>query len=549
MTHGMVCAPQPEAVEAGALALKRGGNAVDAAIACALVQTVVDPQMCGIAGFGSLHLYLPGPGVHGKGVHGKGVHSCIDFHGRAPAAARPDMWAELVESEAEDGFGFRLRGRVNDLGYQAVTTPGSLGAFHQALSRHGTLAWREVLEPAIALAEEGFMIRPHVHDFWTRKEAFGLADHIERLRLTPAGRRIYFDADGELRALGSLLKNPEMARTLRRIADGGIEVFYEGEIAEVMAADMARHGGLLTLADIRDTRPEDTEPLWGEYRGHRIASNPPPGGGVMVIEMLQMLEPFDLAALGHNSPDYIRIVSEAMKRATLDKDNHVGDPRFVEVPLERLLSRDYAAEQAAAIRRGEIAHVARLGAHPEPKDTTQVSVADEHGNLVSMTHSLGMPSGAITEGLGFMYNGCMSVFDPRPGRTGSIAAGKARFTAMAPTIVFEGASGGEAPRLVLGAPGGTFITMGILQAILNVIDFGMTAGEAVAAPRFCTTSDVIDVVNRIPRFVTDELEERGYQVRRSYRGFHFAGVHAIGIKDGKWQGGADPGRDGMALEV
>ena len=544
MTHGMVCAPQPEAVEAGALALKRGGNAVDAAIACALVQTVVDPQMCGIAGFGSLQLYLPGAGVHG----------CIDFHGRAPAAARPEMWADLVEWEAEDGFGFKLRGRVNDLGYQAVTTPGSLGAFHQALTRHGTLDWKQVLEPAIALAEEGFMIRPHVHDYWTRAEKFGLADPIERLRLTPSGRRIYFDQAGELRALGSILKNPDMARMLRRIADG-IEVFYQGEIAEQMAADMARNGGLLTVEDIRNTRPEDTEPLWGEYRGYRIASNPPPGGGVMVIEMLQMLEHFDLKALGHNSPDYIRIVSEVMKRATVDKDRHVGDPRFVEVPLERLLSRDHAAGQAAAIRRGEIARVPRLGADSESpaiespaiesKNTTQVSAVDEHGNLVSMTHSLGMPSGAITEGLGFMYNGCMSVFDPRPGRTGSIAPGKARFTAMAPTIVFEGAT----PCLVLGAPGGTFITMGILQTILNVIDFGMTAGEAVAAPRFCTTSEVIDVVNRIPRFVTDELEARGYQVRRSYRGYHFAGVHAIGIVDGKWQGGADPGHDGMALEV
>jgi len=540
MTHGMVCGPQPEAVEAGALALKRGGNAVDAAIACALVQTVVDPQMCGIAGFGSLQLYLPGQGVHG----------CIDFHGRAPAAATPGMWADLVESEAEDGFGFKLRGSVNDLGYQAITTPGSLRAFHDALRRYGTLDWRAVLEPAIACAEHGFMIRPHVHDYWTRKEVFGLANHIERLRLTPAGRRIYFDDAGELRALGTVLKNPDMARTLGRIAEDGVETFYEGEIAEEMAADIARNGGLLTREDIRKTRPEDTEPLWGEYRGHRIASNPPPGGGVMVIEMLQMLEHFDLKALGHNSPDYIRVVSEVMKRATVDKDRFVGDPRFVAVPLERLLSRGYAAEQAAAIRRGEIARVPRLGAgaespHAESKDTTHVSVADEHGNLVSMTHSLGMPSGAITEGLGFMYNGCMAVFDPRPGKTGSIAPGKARFTAMAPTIVFEGAR----PRLVLGAPGATFITMGILQTILNVIDFGMTAGEAVAAPRFCTTSDVIDVVNRIPRYVTDALEVRGYRVRRSYRGYHFAGVHAIGIVDGKWQGGADPGRDGMALEV
>jgi len=172
-------------------------------------------------------------------------------------------------------------------------------------------------------------------------------------------------------------------------------------------------------------------------------------------------------------------------------------------------------------------------------------VVDADGNAVSMTHSLGMPSGVITDGLGFMYNGCMAVFDPRPGRTGSIAPGKARFTSMAPTIVFSG----ETPRLVLGAPGGTFIAMGILQTILNAIDFAMTPAEAVAAPRFCATSDVIDVTNRIPRFVQAKIEARGYRVRRSHRSYYFAGVHAIGIVDGKWQGGADPGRDGMALEV
>ena len=170
-----------------------------------------------------------------------------------------------------------------------------------------------------------------------------------------------------------------------------------------------------------------------------------------------------------------------MKRATIDKDRHVGDPRFVEVPLERLLDKAYAREQAAAIEAGEIARVPRYGdGGRESQNTTHISVVDEYGNAVSLTHSLGMPSGVITEGLGFMYNGCMSVFDPRPGRVGSIAPGKARFSAMAPTMVFEG----DDLRLIVGAPGGTFITMGLLQVILNVIDFGMSAAEAVAAPRF-----------------------------------------------------------------
>ena len=289
MTHGMVCAPQPEAVEAGVLALKAGGNAVDAAIACALVQTVVDPQMSGIAGFGCLQLYLPK----------RGVHHFIDFHGRAPAAATPDMWQDRIRSETEDGFGFVLDGNVNDVGYQASTTPGSLKAFHEALSRYGTLAWTDVLRPAIGYAENGYQIRPHMYDFWTRKEDSGLTDHIERLRFSPSGRRIYFHEDGSLRRAGEILRNPEMARTLERIAAEGPEVFYEGDIAETIAADMARGGGLLTLGDLKDFRTEDQEPLWGDYRGHRISTNQPPGGGIMVLEMLNILEAFDLAGLGH----------------------------------------------------------------------------------------------------------------------------------------------------------------------------------------------------------------------------------------------------------
>ena len=173
MTHGMVCAPQPEAVEAGALALRNGGNAVDAAIVCALVQTAVDPQMCGIAGFGSLHLYLPG----------QGVHRCLDFHGRAPAKARPEMWADLIESEAEDGFGFKLSGQVNDLGYQAVTTPGSLKAYHEVLSRYGTLDWKGALAPAIeaALSRRGGALNVVVFLCGTKGDHQGLEAQAARL--------------------------------------------------------------------------------------------------------------------------------------------------------------------------------------------------------------------------------------------------------------------------------------------------------------------------------------------------------------------------------
>ncbi len=532
---GIVVTPQPEASETGVEILRRGGNAVDAAIAVALVQGVVDPQMCGIAGFGSMHLYLPG----------RGVHSLIDFHGKAPAAARPEMWEDLIEGETRDGFGFVVKDQVNDFGYQSITVPGSLKAYWEAQSEFGRMDWADVVQPAIEACEAGVVVRPHVHFYWTFDEP-GRAPTRERLRFSRSGRAVYFHADGRLKEPGDVLRNPEMARSLRRIAREGAEIFYSGAMAEEIAADMTANGALLSAQDLRDYRTTRTEPLWGAFHDYRIASNQPPGGGVMLIEMLQILEHFDLKALGHNSADYIRVVSEAMKLATADKDAFVGDPDFVEVPLDRLTSKAYAAALAARIEAGEVAHVERLEkAVAESKNTTHISIVDGEGNAVSMTHSLGMPSGVITPGLGFMYNGCMGVFDPRPGRAGSIAPGKARFSSICPTIAFKG----DDPCLVIGAPGGTQIAMGVLQATLNALAFGMPILDAIVAPRFSATSDIIDVCNRVPRTVTRAVEARGYRVCRSHLSYTFAGVHGLKRGPDGWAGGADPRNDGMPLEV
>jgi gamma-glutamyltranspeptidase/glutathione hydrolase len=535
--RSFVSTPQPEASETGAEILAKGGNAVDAAIATALVQGVVDPQMCGIAGFGSMQIYDPS----------KDVHEIIDFHGKTPAAARPDMWEHLIEGETRDGFGFILKGRVNDAGYQSITVPGSLKAYFEAQSEYGTMDWSDVVRPAIEHAERGVVIRPHMHFFWTANDGMGRVLTAERLALTSAGKRIHFHPDGMLKKPGERLHNPEMAETLRRIARNGADVFYTGEIAERIDADMRANGGLLSKADLAAYRTTRTRPLWGRYRDFDIASNHPPGGGVMLIQMLQILQNFDLEALGHNSADYIRIVSEAMKHATRDKDECVGDPAFFDVPLDRLTDPDYAAAQAEAIKSGEIATVERLvGAQEEPKNTTHIAIADSAGALVSMTHSLGMPSGVITEGLGFMYNGCMGVFDPRPGRAGSIAPGKARFSSICPTIVFQSGT----PKLVIGAPGGTQIAMGVLQATLNVLAFEMPIVEAIVAPRFSATSNAIDISNRIPRSAIAPLEALGYQIIRSHLSYGFAAVHGLERHEtGLWSGAADPGHDGVALGV
>ncbi|KXF74849.1 gamma-glutamyltransferase [Paramesorhizobium deserti] len=535
MKNATIVAPQPEAVEAGAAVLERGGNAVDAALACAFVQGVVDPQMAGIGGFGSMHVYMPS----------KGVHDILEFYARAPLAATPDMWADKVQGQSRDGFGYILDGNISDIGYLAVCTPGSLKGYETALRDYGSFDWADVIAPGIDYARNGFMVRNHMHWYWSKDQSSdGFANTCEKLRFSRTGRRVYFHEDGRLREVGDILRNPDMADTLERIArSGGSDIFYFGEIAGQIAEDFAAHGGLITREDLARYELSKTAPIWGEYRGHRIATSPPPGSGFPMLELLHIMENFDVRAMRHGSTEHVRILFEAMKRMTIDKDAHMGDPAYVPVPYERLISKSHAAAHAEAIKAGERAVVRRMDR--SQRETTHVSVIDRYGNAVAMTHTLGSPSGAITEGLGFMYNGTMSRFDPYPGKPGSIAPGKRRPSSAAPTIVFRG----DEPYVVVGAPGGSYIAPTVAQCLMNIIDFDMSVLEAVVAPRVVGVSSKIDICNRIRRSVEKELREEGYDVARSPQTYAFAALHAIRIEDGVSEGAADPQRDGLSLSV
>ena len=534
--YGIISAPQPEAVEVGLEIFEKGGNVVDVAIATALIQTVVDPQMCGIAGFGSLQMYL----------NDKRGHQAIDFYGRAPLSVKEDMWLDLIKKECDDGFGFVLEGRVNEFGYQCMTTPMTLKAFDFALKKYGNFTLSQLLDPAIKYCNEGFSIRPKVHAFWMQPAQAGRMARVSVVNHFPEAKKIYLDKDGNLLKVGDLLKNPDMGKTYKKIAEEGIEVFYEGSIANKICQDMKKNGGLITKDDLQSCEIEENSPLEGIYKGFDIFTNRPPGGGIMLIQMLNILENFDLASLGHNSAKYISVVSEAMKYATIDKDKKVGDPKFIDVPVEELISKKYAKKLSDLIKSGEKANVARFDSSSiESKDTTHVSVVDTKGNAVSLTHSLGSSSGVITEGLGFMYNNCMMVFDPRPGNVGSLAPGKTRFTSMCPTII----KNADKLKLIVGAPGGTTITMGVLQTILNVLDFGMSASDAVSAPRFITTSNTIELTNRILRKTEKSLQNLGYPTVRYAVSYATPLVHAIRVSNGDLDAGADPAGDGLALGI
>ncbi len=536
--RAMVVAAQPEAAEAGLGALQAGGSALDAVVAAALVQGVVDPLMSGLGGYGVLHLHDPA----------SGTTLLLDGQGGCPAACTANMWADRILGETRDGFGFILRDFVNECGHKAVTVPGILRVLADAHASYGRLGWASLFDPAITLADAGWLVRPHTYTVFTQDERqYGRMNYGEKLAVTEDGRRIYLEADGGYKRVGRSIRNPDLAATLGGVAQEGADSFYHGALAARIVADMERHGGLLSAADLAGFAPERQEPVRVGYRGYEVATNPPPGGGVMVAEMLRILERFDLVGLGHNSAEYIRIVAEAMKLATRDKDAHLSDPRFNPPPLDRLLSADYAEQCAAAIRRGEKASVPRMTAapHGDARETTHVSCVDGDGLVVSLTHSLGIPSGVIVPGTGFILNGCMSVFDPRPGRAGSIAPGKRRFASMCPTMVYQDGR----PVLTLGAPGGTWITLAVLQVLLNVLDWGMGMQEAISAPRFVATSEIIDISNRIPRRVQAQVEAMGYTVKRSPLSYAFAGVHGISLWDGVLEGGADPQRDGMVASL
>ncbi|WP_458095662.1 gamma-glutamyltransferase [Roseomonas sp. WA12] len=532
--RAMIVAPQPEAVEAGEAILRAGGNALDAVLACALAQGVVDPMMSGIGGLGVLQLLDPR----------SGTHVILDGLSAAPRACTDDMWADRYVGECPDGFGYIVRDHLNEIGHRAVTTPGILRVFGMAHARFGRADWADLFQPAIGLAEEGWLVRPHVATmFHLDEKAYGRLSYAAKLGLTEDGRRIYMGEDGAPKRLGNTVRNPDLAATLRLVAQEGAETLYTGELARRVVADMQAHDGLLSAEDLAGFMPAWREPLRVDYRGYGIAVPPPPAGGVVVAEILRIIERFDLPALGHNAPEYIRVLAEAMKTAMRDKDRHIGDPDFIPPPLARLLSDAYADECAASIRAGEKVPLPRIGA--DAKHTTTVSCVDADGMVVTLTHTLGLPSGVIPPGTGFMLNGGMNNYDPRPGRAGSLAPGKRRFSTMSPTIVFDG----KTPVATLGAPGGAWIAVAILQVLSNVLDWGMTMQEAVMAPRFSSTSDAIDISNRIPRATQKALEKMGYEVRRNPTSYPFAAVHGITMWEGALEGGADPQRDGLAAGI
>jgi gamma-glutamyltranspeptidase/glutathione hydrolase len=531
-----IVAPQPLAVEEGAKVFMAGGNAVDAAVVCAFVQAIIDPHSCGIGGYTLVNLHLAGrPGSIG-----------LDAPALAGAKTSPAMWEELVIRANPDGWGYFLQGKVNDAGYTSICTPGWIKGMAAILERWGTLSWAHAIEPAVRAAEEGFVVNEHLARGWKRKGAYpescSLLDYIT---MNAEASRIYLKADGSPYDAGEVLRNPDYGATLRHLAKHGPEDFYRGELAARMTDDLAANDAYVTGDDLHDYQLRDDAVVTSTYRGYTVTSAVAPHGGPTLLAILNILEGYDLAALGHNSPEYIYLVGMAMKAAFADRNPTLGDPHFERVPVEWMISKERAAYWRDHIDAGKPIEVS-FAAMGSPS-TTHVTTMDRHGNCVALTHSLGSSSGVITPGLGFMYNNSMVNFHPYTGHPNSILPGKSRTTGMAPTIVYQDGK----PVLVLGSPGATRIITSNVQVILNALDFGMSIAEAVHAPRIDCQIGAIRCQMRIPEYVCEQVRKRHPAVRIPQSHGGFALVHAIAAdpRTGALSGAADTGADGMALIV
>jgi gamma-glutamyltranspeptidase/glutathione hydrolase len=540
--HALVASVHELASRAGVEMMQARGNAVDAAAATGFALAVVHPQAGNLGGGGFLLLRKA-----------NGEVRFIDFREKAPAAATQDMYLDAQGNVIEN---------ASLIGYKAIGVPGSVAGLVYAEKKYGKLSLDKVMAPAIRLARDGFPLA------WS--DAEDLRD--EDLAKFPASKRV-FQRDGKYYLPGEILKQPDLARTLERIAKNPDD-FYHGTMARELAAAMAKGGGLITADDLAQYEVKEREPIRGTYRGYDIISAPPPSsGGIALVEILNILEGFDLAKLGNRSAQSVHLTVEAFRRAFYDRAEFLGDPDFAKIPVPQLIDKRYAeawresidpnhASASKDLKRpsvfNELERVA--GSRPatirEPKNTTHYSVVDPEGNAVAVTTTLNDSFGSrvTAEGLGFLLNNEMDDFAVKQGvpnaygliqgPANSIGPGKRPLSAMTPTIVLKDGK----LFLVLGSPGGPTIITTVANILMGVVDFGLDIQEAVNAPRFHHQwlPDAIDVEDRLSPDTMNLLRSKGHKLKAA----HFWGdgeCIMVDPKTGERLGASDGRNNGKAV--
>lgn len=532
---GMVVAKQERAAMAAARVLDEGGNAVDASVTAAWVMNVMEPYNCTIAGAGYL-VYRAA----------SGDSWVVDFSNRAPSRATP----EALASRATVAFSGPL----------AAAVPGTAAGLATALERFGTISLARSLEPAIEVAEKGMPLN------WLL--TLRLIQELPGIRANPTSAEIFLCNGDPGMAYGeTVLRQTDLARTLRSIADDGVGSFYEGETARKIIAFVNDQGGILDAADFAAYRPTIVEPLRVSYRDHTLLGVPLPSPGLTTIQCLRMLEGYDLAGMGHNSADALHVMAETFRLAFADRDAYLGDPEYCDPPVDTLLSDEYISSRRGeidlaraleSVRPGNVGRVP-TGAEGGGGGTTQICAVDAFGNAVSLTQTLigGLTGLGVAGDTGVVMNCALQWFDPRPHAPNSVAPGKRPLSNMTPMIVERGGK----PVLTVGAPGSRRITNAVTQVTLNVLDHGLTVQPAISAPRIDCSLGHMLADDRIDAGVIAQLRERGHRVdvvrefineggpATGYRG-HFSRPAAIHIDDaGVRHGGDYPFVEGMAVGI
>lgn len=526
--QGMIVGPEKLAAEVGLQILQRGGNAVDAAVATGFALAVTYPRAGNLAGGGFMLIHLAE----------ENRQTFIDYREAAPAAAHRELF--LDETGAEDG-------RRTYFSHQSAGVPGTVAGLLFALEKYGSMSRAQVLAPAIDLAEKGFPVSFSLN--------YELEVRGQRLRQNPEALRLFFKPDGSVYDIGETWRQPDLAATLRHIARNGREGFYEGEVASRIVAEMAAGGGLITAQDLAQYRAVEREPVRGEFGDYQVVSAPPPSsGGIHILQILNILEGYDLAAMGHNSAAYLHRLTEAMKFAFADRSEYLGDPDFVDVPVQQLVDKRYAArlrQQISAEKAIPSAAIAPGRAlRGESTDTTHYSVADRHGNVVSNTYTLNFSfgSGIAVPGTGMLLNNEMGDFAANPGQPNmfglvqgernSVAGGKRPLSSMSPTIVLQDGR----PWLATGSPGGSRIITTVAQTLLNAMVFDMNVATAGISARVHHQwlPDNLLVEQGISPDTIRLLREMGHEVELSNR--TIGRTQSIMLQNGRLYGATDTRR-------
>jgi len=524
--NGIVASQHTLASEAGLEILKKGGNAVDAAVAVGFSLAVVLPRAGNIGGGGFMLIHSPE----------KNETKALNYREMAPLNASRDMYLD------KDG---NVDNTLIKASYQASGVPGAVAGLVEALETYGTMDLREVMAPAIRLAEQGFPVTYDLSEL--------LKDYESRLKKWPASAEIFYKGD-DYYETGDILVQSDLAWSLKEIAKHGPKAFYGGEVGKRLVADMEKNNGLITLKDLEAYKVETVDPIWGEYRGYQIASMPPPSsGGVHIIQMLNVLEGFPLRYLGHNTAETIHLMTETMKLAYADRSEHLGDPNFWEVPSDWLTSDAYAEEQRSGINRFTTRSSDDIKPGKpndyESNETTQFTVIDAKGNVVTNTYTLNFSfgSGIVAAGTGILLNNEMDDFSAKPGvanafgllggEANSVQPKKRPLSSMTPTMVFKDGK----PYFATGSPGGSRIITTVLQIVLNIIDHDMNVAEASHAPRIHHQwyPDKLFMEKGINYDTQSLLRNRGHEIQQIGS---MGSTQTIMIKDGLLYGASDPRR-------